>query len=1108
MGNIVLLDDLTINKIAAGEVIERPASVVKEMVENSIDAGAKNITVEIKNGGISMIKVTDDGCGIAEDDMEIAFERHATSKIRSAADLTKVTTMGFRGEALASIAAVSKVEMVSKREDDVGHRIVVEGGKIMEFTEAARSTGTTITVQNLFYNTPVRYKFMKKDYTEAGYVEDVMTRIALVNRDISIKLVSNGKVVLRTAGNGSLKDVIYCIYGKDISEEINEVNYNYDDIHVTGAVGNPSIARGNRANQLFFLNGRYIKDKTLTAAADQSFKNVVPSGRYGFLVLNMEMRPDLVDVNVHPAKLEVRFQDEQEVFKAIYHAIEVGLERGGNTASASIDENESCISDVTDDDMVGTPISSRRVVDIQSNIKKDSNDIKETKKQKKGLFSKNKKDNGFDIKDDIENDPLAAIYMSRKEQMNSTDETDMLKVDVEKGIEAETELGVKEETESEVKSDVETNTENSDEILNEEKEEINVEKIIDKAEAVLEKSATKSEEKAEESDEEISKKIEEKIETEFDSKSDEDFLKESNTMSNQEKIAKFISDYHKSRHYNVEKLLKGEEEIIDETGNATEEDNKNKKNMFEDTTEFISRDKELEKLTTKELDSSEVNELVKSINQNEEVLNTQVTQIIDMASGNKSEEVSNDEEYDMPTINGKLADEENDEDNKEENEADSADVENYSNASDDSEVESITKVNDADSDNNADNDNYTDNDNEINTNNDTNIAHVETDDDDDIVNPYAININDMDSASNSTSTLQNTSTIGNTSALNNASSKEETSTLHDTGSIADENIGANSEEIKSNIFAKAKDELDKFASFAGTLINSKTEIQSTQLIDTKKVREAIGENTPEQDAPSQATFEESPEFAEMYKKTFGVEPFSVRKERRLQELEKEKMNATSEFSYVSENMNVFDDSEESEEDENVIPYKYIGQAFGSYIVIELKNEMYVVDIPACKVRLIYEDLKQKYYDDESEDSQTLLLPDVIIVSKKELRIAEENTEMFSKAGFRYEEFGENTIKLVSVPSVCEALNTKNLFVEILDNLDTVAITDTEEKEEKFISIIAQRIASNEIIEADEDQCKDMLSKLLKYKNPFTSQDGKPIAIKMTKYDLDKKFSRR
>ena len=216
MGNIVLLDDLTINKIAAGEVIERPASVIKEMVENSIDAGATNISVEIKNGGISYIRITDNGKGIPEDDMEIAFERHATSKIRSAEDLSTVMSMGFRGEALASIAAIAKVEMVSKTANqENGYKVVVEGGKILEKTEAGSAIGTSITVTNLFYNTPVRYKFLKKDYTEAGYIEDVITRIALVHPEIAIRFVNTGRTIIQTNGNGDLKTVIYSIYGKE-----------------------------------------------------------------------------------------------------------------------------------------------------------------------------------------------------------------------------------------------------------------------------------------------------------------------------------------------------------------------------------------------------------------------------------------------------------------------------------------------------------------------------------------------------------------------------------------------------------------------------------------------------------------------------------------------------------------------------------------------------------------------------------------------------------------------------------------------------------------------------------------------------------------------------
>ena len=322
MGNIVLLDELTINQIAAGEVIERPASVIKEMVENSIDAGATNITVEIKNGGISYIKVTDNGKGIAQDDLEIAFERHATSKIRSAEDLNSVTSMGFRGEALASIAAISKIEMISKTEEqETGYRIVVEGGDVLEKEETGCQTGTSITVKNLFYNTPVRYKFLKKDYTEAGYIEDVITRIALVNPTIALKLINAGKTIIQTNGSGDLKSVIYSIYGKDVANGIMEVTYQYEDITISGVIGKPEIARSNRSNQLFFVNKRYIKDKTLTAATEQAYKGLISIGKFGFVILNMEMNPAKVDVNVHPAKLEVRFEEENKVFQSIYHGI-------------------------------------------------------------------------------------------------------------------------------------------------------------------------------------------------------------------------------------------------------------------------------------------------------------------------------------------------------------------------------------------------------------------------------------------------------------------------------------------------------------------------------------------------------------------------------------------------------------------------------------------------------------------------------------------------------------------------------------------------------------------------------------------------------------------
>ena len=330
MGNIVLLDDLTINKIAAGEVIERPASVIKEMVENSIDAGATHVTIEIKNGGISFIRITDNGKGIAKDDVELAFERHATSKIRNADDLDTVKSMGFRGEALASIAAIANVELVSKTEtEQIGNRIVVEGGDILSFDEIGCSKGTTITVRNLFFNTPVRYKFLKKDFTESGYIEDVVTRIALVHPEIAIKFINSGKIVLQTNGNGDLTGVIYSIFGKEVANNIINVDYEYEYMKIKGVRGRPTIARSNRSNQIFFVNKRYIKDKTLSSAVEQAFKGMLPIGKFAFLVLDIEMPPSKVDVNVHPAKLEVRFAEESIAFKSMFHAIKDTLLNAG-----------------------------------------------------------------------------------------------------------------------------------------------------------------------------------------------------------------------------------------------------------------------------------------------------------------------------------------------------------------------------------------------------------------------------------------------------------------------------------------------------------------------------------------------------------------------------------------------------------------------------------------------------------------------------------------------------------------------------------------------------------------------------------------------------------
>ena len=322
MGNIVLLDDLTINKIAAGEVIERPANVVKELVENSIDAGADNIVIEIKNGGKTFIKITDNGKGIRQDDMAISLERHATSKIRKVEDLEKTYTMGFRGEALASISAISTLTMQSKTKDEfTGTKIVAKAGNIIEAEECGMQVGTTILVENLFFNTPVRYKFLKQDATEFRYIKEWVQKVALANPNISFRLLNDGKNVFFSNGNGNILDIIYLMYGKEIKENLLEVNYESDNIKVTGVIGNTLISRDNRKEQIIFLNKRNIKNNGLINSADQAFKGAVGIGKYGFYILNLDMPANFYDVNVHPTKMEVRFKDEDKIYKVVYHAI-------------------------------------------------------------------------------------------------------------------------------------------------------------------------------------------------------------------------------------------------------------------------------------------------------------------------------------------------------------------------------------------------------------------------------------------------------------------------------------------------------------------------------------------------------------------------------------------------------------------------------------------------------------------------------------------------------------------------------------------------------------------------------------------------------------------
>lgn len=319
---IAVLDQNTIDKIAAGEVVERPASVVKELVENAIDAGSTAITVEIKEGGISFIRVTDNGGGMMKEQVPLAFLRHATSKIEKVEDLMRISSLGFRGEALSSIAAVGQVELITKTPEALtGIRYLIEGGKEKSLEEIGAPCGTTIIVRNLFFNTPVRAKFLKTAITEAGYVSTYMEQLALSHQDISFKYMVNGQTKLHSSGNASLKDVIYGIYGRDIARELAEVKYEKNDIAIEGFAGKPVIARGNRTFENYYINGRYVKSKVIMKAIEDAYKPYMMQHKYPFVCLQYKIQGDEVDVNVHPTKMEVRFQNQQAVYQATYEAL-------------------------------------------------------------------------------------------------------------------------------------------------------------------------------------------------------------------------------------------------------------------------------------------------------------------------------------------------------------------------------------------------------------------------------------------------------------------------------------------------------------------------------------------------------------------------------------------------------------------------------------------------------------------------------------------------------------------------------------------------------------------------------------------------------------------
>ncbi len=341
MANIQLLDQITIDKIAAGEVIERPAAVVKELVENAIDAGSTSIVIEIKEGGIAFIRITDNGCGIERADIAKAFLRHSTSKIRSIDDLNTIHSLGFRGEALSSIASVAQVELLTKRaEDVVGGRYVIHGGVEQSLEDDAMNDGTTFLVRQLFYNIPARRKFLKTPSTEASHINDLVTKLALSHPDVSFQFINNGTLKLHTSGNGNVRDIIYNVYGRDIANELIHIDKALSGIKMSGYIGKPVISRGNRNYQNYFINGRYVKSNIISKAIEDAYKGYSMQHRYPFTVLHFEMDTSKIDINVHPTKMELRFMEQNSVYQIIYNCIQDALSNRNMIPEVEIETKE------------------------------------------------------------------------------------------------------------------------------------------------------------------------------------------------------------------------------------------------------------------------------------------------------------------------------------------------------------------------------------------------------------------------------------------------------------------------------------------------------------------------------------------------------------------------------------------------------------------------------------------------------------------------------------------------------------------------------------------------------------------------------------------------
>lgn len=366
MSKILLLDQETIDKIAAGEVVERPCSVVKELVENAIDAGAGAVTVEIKDGGISLIRITDNGCGIPADEVKLAFLRHSTSKIRSAEDLAAVTSLGFRGEALSSISAVARVELVTKtRKELTGTRYVIEGAKELAFEEVGAPEGTTFLVRDLFYNVPARRKFLKTAQTEGAYISDMVEKLALSHPNVSFKYINNNQTKLHTSGNGNCRDIVYHIYGRDITAQLLTVDCEKSAFRLSGFIGKPTVSRGNRNYENYFINGRYIRSNLISRAIEEAYKSFLMQRQYPFTVLYFTFEGDVLDVNVHPTKMELRFDNAQTIYGELVEALHESLRKKELIPEVPVTDEKPKAAVHTYTEPVPEPFEKRRIHDLR-----------------------------------------------------------------------------------------------------------------------------------------------------------------------------------------------------------------------------------------------------------------------------------------------------------------------------------------------------------------------------------------------------------------------------------------------------------------------------------------------------------------------------------------------------------------------------------------------------------------------------------------------------------------------------------------------------------------------------------------------------------------------